>query len=172
MSCMPNHLARTYDVEQISHTEVATRHTGLLLVGARMGVGQSTGFVVFHRKIFDSYLWQMHPNHLKVAIACVVFANWRDEQWWTGTTRMTIPRGSLVTSQQKLGEKLGLTRRQVHGALKRLQSAGFLKLVQARGQQFSLISVTNYSQYQDIPEGEGQDEVQARCRRGAGEVHK
>ncbi len=118
-----------------------------------MGAEQRSGFVVWHRRVFGSWLWSLPPAHFKIAFALVGFANWQTEQWHDGTTPVAIDRGEFVTSIGKLADAIpGVTERQVRRTLDKLQAAGMVKLVAGRSSNYSRIRLVNYSGYQDIPE--------------------
>ncbi len=132
-----------------------------------MGAGQHSGFVVIHRQIFDSGLWrQFSPADFKVAIACIVFANWKSGEWHTSSGIIEIERGQFVTSTQKLADDLKLTRKTVRGSLQRLSRAEFLKLGTNTGQKFTIITVLNYCLYQDQSDNADQTTGHSRATHG------
>ena len=114
------------------------------------------GFVVVHRAIFDSWLWHIEHSHFKVALTCLMLANWREQQWFDGRTRRTIARGEFVTSQQHLAAHAHVTLKQVRRALDVLRRGGFLETEAGRASNFTLIRLVNYAIYQDIPEDKGE----------------
>ena len=60
---------------------------------------------------------------------------------------VTIKRGSLATSYASVGEQTNLSIKQVRTALEHLKSTGEITVV--RHSKFQVISITNYSVYQD-----------------------
>lgn len=119
-----------------------------------MTVQSSTaGFVVVHRAMRESWLWHLKPPHFKVAIACLLMANWRDGEWFTPNAgRVVVPRGSFVTSLEHLAKEARVSVSQVRTALAHLRQGGFIEVDAGRDKSFTTISVINYRKYQDPPQ--------------------
>lgn len=121
-----------------------------------------SGFVKLYRQIQDSPLWGLPPGQFKVAMACLLQANWRPQEVWIAGGRATIPVGSFVASQERLAEYAGVTRKTVRLALGRLQDLNFLNV--KRGQAGAIISINNFADYQQSPGQEGPEKGQERAR--------
>ncbi len=131
------------------------------------------GFIVLYRAMMESWLWRLSPSDFKIAVACIFLANWEDRKWFDGKKLMTIPRGSFVSSTEKLAKKCGkgITRKMIRGALSRLEVAEFLILGTRKGQAYTVVTIVNYEEYQKVRRKMGQDEGQARAKQGPGEGH-
>lgn len=125
-----------------------------------------SGWVKLHRSLVN-WEWYGNINVWRVFSHLILTANY-EEQRWQG---LVIQRGQRVVSLPNLAVEIGLTVKQVRGALDKLKRTGELEI---KGRAlFSLITVVNYNKYQgdedmegqtkDTPEGrqkadEGQDE--------------
>ncbi len=114
------------------------------------------GFVVVHRTMLDSWLWHVAHSHFKLALTCLLLANWRDQQWFDGRERRTIRRGEFVTSQDNLAAAARLTVKQVRRGLDVLRRGEFIEIESGRASSYTLIRVVNYSAYQDVPDEVGE----------------
>lgn len=129
------------------------------------------GFIVLHRKAMQSWLWQISDGDFKLAMTCLLMANWQSGKWFDGAKMVHVERGSFITSAEKLATRCGpgFTRKKVRGGLARLQAAEFLKLGTQQGQKWTLVTIENYSKYQDKPEAVGQVMGQVRAKSGPSE---
>lgn len=134
-----------------------------------MGLGQREGFVVWHRSVFASELWQLPGDDFKLAFALVGYANWSEERWFDGTRHILIPRGVLVTSQKKLAADLGISRHQLRRSLNKLARIGFVNPRTNQRTRYASISVINYDRYQDVSE-QPAHEMRTRRARDAHET--
>jgi len=116
------------------------------------------GFITLNRALFDHPLWQgLTPGQRCVLIAVIEMANWKDGRWWHRLLKkeLKIPRGSFVASQSRIAQRANVSRKVVRGALDQLASADFITRCskgQGSGHAFTIITVRNYSKYQDVPE--------------------
>ena len=99
------------------------------------------GYILEHRKIIQ---WRWYHDiavaHLfRHLILCAnyITADWQD---------ITIYRGQLVTSRQRLSDETGLTEKVVRRCLKVLARTGEISIKTTS--QYSLITICNYSKYQ------------------------
>lgn len=105
-----------------------------------------SGFVKLWRDILESYLFELPPSHLKVALACISMANWEPVEHWDGSTKLVVPRGSFVVDTRKLAERLRLGRQAVRCALNNLTKGGFT--TQHTTRRLMIVSLVNYERYQ------------------------
>lgn len=91
--------------------------------------------------------WFTDSNTLTVWIYCLSQANWKPGRFMGHE----IPRGSFATSVQHIATDCGLTNRNVRTSLEKLKNSENLTIKTTN--KFSLISVVNYSKYQNSDEG-------------------
>lgn len=129
------------------------------------------GFITLHRKIVESWLWQLSPSDFKIALTCAFMANWADGKWFDGQEMIFIPRGTFVSSTAKIANKAGkgITDKMVRGCLRRLVAAEFLELVTQRGKRYSTVTIVNYNRYQDVQSKEGKPAGELRANSGQSE---
>ena len=100
------------------------------------------GWIKLHRSILD-WEWHDDPNTFCLWIHLLLMAN-HDEQKWHG---MAIPRGSLLTSREKLADISKLSTQNVRTSLKKLTKSQNLTIKSTK--QYTLITICNYNTYQD-----------------------
>ena len=105
-------------------------------------MGKSKGYIKLYRNILD---WELFSdiNARLVFIQLLLTANYEDKIW----QGYTIKRGSRVISYEKFAKEVGLTKRQVRGAIEKLEKARCA--ARLRYPRFSIISVNNFEKYQD-----------------------
>lgn len=114
------------------------------------------GWIKFWRKTLESSVFTSLPaSDFKVFMACLALANNMGRAWFNGSGEEEIPRGSFVTSQPKLADLTGLTRKQVRGALQRLEKIGSIR-AKERAKRYTVVEVVNFESYQDGEEAPGQ----------------
>lgn len=104
------------------------------------------GYIKLHREVLDSYLWTMPPEQMSVALTCLLLANWRDGSVWSGGRKIQIPRGSFMTSIEKLAKAARVSQKTTRTSLKNLEKAEFLASQSTN--RHRIISITNYESYQ------------------------
>ena len=99
------------------------------------------GWLKIYRKIID---WEWYTDvPVRVLFEhCLFKANIKDKNW----KGKLIKRGSFVTSYENLAFETGLTVRQTRTALSKLKMTG--ELTHQTTNQYSMIIVNNYEQYQ------------------------
>jgi hypothetical protein len=107
------------------------------------------GYVREYRKII---LWQWYRD---IAVAhlfrhLILCANYTTANW----QGITVSRGQLVTSRQKLSYETGLTEKVVRRCLKVLEKTGEIQLQHAN--KYTLITICKYSEYQSDESAVGQ----------------
>jgi DNA-binding transcriptional regulator YhcF (GntR family) len=113
-------------------------------------VAERGGFIVLWRKALDGWLFDLPPGQFKVAIRLLHDANWKDSSALRGGQRITIQRGQALVSQHGLAESCGVSRNTVRRALEVLEGAEFITT--ERTKHHTVVTVVNYSKYQDVPD--------------------
>ncbi len=124
-----------------------------------------SGYVRLYRKLLENPVWtQLSPAVLKVLIAFLLKANWKPAIWYDGSVEVQIPRGSFITSYDKMAKFCNLTPKQVRGAFDHLEKLGFATYTRAI--KWTMVTVLNYRTYQSPAEPEGR--VTAQPGQGKG----
>lgn len=100
-----------------------------------------SGHVILHRKILG-WEWYMDINTCRLFIHMILKANWKDGKF-RGTT---VPRGSFVSSLDKLSEETKLTKREIRTAIAHLKTTG--ELTVRTTNKYSVFTIQNYDLYQ------------------------
>lgn len=100
-------------------------------------------YIKIQRKILD-WEWYRNLNTCRLFFHVLLKANWKDGRF----EGKDIPAGSFVSSVSKLSEETGLTQREVRTAVDHLRSTGELTIKSYN--KYSVFTVNNYCQYQDI----------------------
>lgn len=100
------------------------------------------GFITLHRKMLE---WEWYTdNNVKVLfLHCLFKANHKAKKW----QGITIERGQFITGRKQLSLETGLTEQQVRTALTKLNGK---ELTIKTTNKYSVVTVVNYSTYQDI----------------------
>jgi hypothetical protein len=106
-----------------------------------------TRWVKIHSCILDHPIWTSTvPAVAKLFVGLILQANWQEKKWWDGAQEITIPRGSLITSVNRLCTIYNLSRQVCRDALENQQK---LDLVTIKGtNRWTMITITNYEAYQ------------------------
>lgn len=93
----------------------------------------------------------------------VLKANWKPGERRYDERIYKLERGDLVLGERKLAEAFGWSRKKVRGVISRLEDAGMItqKRAQHGAQRAPVITVCNYSLYQDVKETANQGGAQA-----------
>jgi hypothetical protein len=108
------------------------------------------GFIVLHRKILDSWVWTLPLEQRMVALQLLLEANWKPTKVFRGKRLVTVPRGSCIIALRELADRVGVGVQTVRTALVNLEAGAFL--TRTPTQHHTLVSITNYSKYQDRAE--------------------
>lgn len=101
------------------------------------------GHIFLHRKIIE-WEWYLDINTCRLFIHMLLIANWK-EGHYRGTT---VPRGSFVSSLDKLSEETGLTKREIRTAISHLKTTGEVTVKTTN--KFSVFTIKNYALYQSF----------------------
>lgn len=99
------------------------------------------GYVKIHRKILE-WSWYRDINTCRLFIHMLLKANWKE----AGFRDTTVPRGSFVSSLDKLSEETMLTKREIRTAISHLKSTGEVTVKTTN--RYSIFSIKNYELYQ------------------------
>lgn len=125
------------------------------------------GFIILARSTYkNSSTWQnLTPEQKVVMITLLMMANHKENKWWDGNKFVTVKRGQLITSLDKLVKSCGkgITIKKTRTALEKLEKMGFLASKSTN--QYRLINIDNYDFYQTI----GNYEASERAKRGQSE---
>lgn len=120
-------------------------------------------FIKLHRSILQWEWWDNH-NTTRLFLYCLVKANWKDDSW----QGIEVPRGSFITSYEKLANETGLTLKQIRVALNNLKRTS--EVAHKGHSNYSVITINNYDLYQSkgiqtdtLGANEGQTEGKQRA---------
>ncbi len=101
----------------------------------------TNGYIKIYRKLLQ-WEWWDDPIMLKAWIYILLTATHKDIRWMG----VIIPRGCFVTTQRKLANELGVSRRTVQKTIKRLEKCGNIST--KVNHDHTIIIVCNYDSYQ------------------------
>ena len=121
------------------------------------------GFVRIYRSIFDNPTFRDIGEAMFFAFL-VIKANWRAGERRYDERVYKLERGDLVLGERKLAEGFGWKRQKVRGVISRLEATNMLtrKWDQHGTQRAPVISICNYSLYQDVKKAPNQGADQAQ----------
>lgn len=99
------------------------------------------GYIRVDRKILD-WEWYKDNNTKNLFFHLLLKANWKDGNFMGNT----IPRGTFVTSLQKLATETGMSIREIRTALEHLKTTG--EVTCKTTNRYSMVTITNYEYYQ------------------------
>ena len=101
----------------------------------------SEGWIKLHRQ-FLKWEWHDSPETAHLFVILLLLANHEDEKWHG----LTIHRGQILTSRDKLAVHSGLTVQRVRTSLSRLEQTGEIR--RKTTNRFTVITISNYDRYQ------------------------
>ncbi len=108
----------------------------------------SKGWISIHRKIKEHWLWKDKPfSKGQVWIDMLMMANHEDNKFILGNELIDVKRGSFVTSEVKLSEQWGWTRKRTRSFLSVLELDQML--TKKSTTKYTTITIVNYDLYQD-----------------------
>ena len=123
------------------------------------GEADMTGFVAAYREVVDHPLFAGNSERLGAWMWLVMKAAWKPVKFDISGKIVTIQRGQLCVSRAQLSKAWGMSPSGVERFLTRLKTEQMIG--QETGQGRSIITICNYSKYQDISEQAGQATGQA-----------
>jgi hypothetical protein len=100
-----------------------------------------------------------------VWITILGYANFTEKEWIYQGTRVTVPSGTWITTQEHLAELSGVSRKQVRNAIKDLIALESIRANQ-RANRYTEICIVNWPIYQSNEIHEGQPKGQERANQG------
>lgn len=107
------------------------------------------GWIKLYDKMLD-WEWYGNTNVVRVFLHCLLKANYQQRVW----QGVKIERGQFITSVASMSAELGLSPKQVRGALMKLERANNLAIKGTN--KYSVITICNYDNYQSSPDTKGQ----------------
>lgn len=108
------------------------------------------GFIVLWRKIEDNPIFK-DSIALHLFIHLLLEANHKPARFVFNDKEETLVRGQMITGRKKIVEKTGIKESTVYKKLKLLEKLGFCNI--KSNNKFSVITISNYSLYQDLEIG-------------------
>ena len=112
------------------------------------------GFVALHRQALDHPLFQGDAQRLGAWLWLIARAAWKPTRFNVAGHIVTLDRGQLCASRSQMAKAWGMSESAVERFLTRLQTGHMIE--RATGQGKSIITVCNYSKYQDLSDEAGQ----------------
>ena len=103
-------------------------------------------YIKLHRKLLYSECFKK-PEHLKLWIYCLLRANHADSDIFHGGKMVKVLRGSFITGRHKMSEDTGISERKIRTFLDSKKATKDLTIESTK--QYSVVTVCNYSDYQD-----------------------
>jgi hypothetical protein len=122
-------------------------------------VKDNNGYIRLHRKILESGIYKTEKL-FKLAITLLLLANHAEGQWMGHK----IKRGQLVTGRKSLSKLTHINESTIYKNLKKLENMRFCNI--ESNNEFSLISILKYDQYQSDGNNQSNNEVTTREQRG------
>jgi biotin operon repressor len=104
------------------------------------------GWIKLDRSIFEHWIFQ-DAEKFRAFVDLIQLARWKDEKLLIGNEIVNIPRGSYYTSELKLAEKWGWSRKKTREYLKLLESEGMI--IKKGTTKGTTLIIENYRLYQD-----------------------
>ena len=109
----------------------------------------SKGWISVHRQIWNSWVWDDKPFSKGQAwIDLLLLANHEPNKTLIGNQIIHVKRGELISSEVKLSERWGWSRKKTREFLKVLQSDGMI--TKKSTSKYTAITIVNYEIYQDV----------------------
>ena len=124
------------------------------------------GWISVCRSVQDHWIWADQPFAYGQAwVDLLLLAQYEEQKFLLGSPRklVILPRGALFTSQTKLAERWGWSRKKVHHFLQLLERDGMIRVEKAA--KGMIVELCNYGLYQDF----SREEEQGRDSTGTGE---
>ncbi|MCF8218765.1 MAG: hypothetical protein K9J21_07260 [Bacteroidales bacterium] len=119
----------------------------------------NNGWIKLYRQ-FLQWEWYDDINTKVLFIHLLLKANYKENSWHG----IKIKRGQLITGLHSLSFETKLSIKQIRNSLQKLQKTG--EIDKQSGNQFSIITICNYDQYNNIDEKEGKQTDKQRASKG------
>lgn len=124
------------------------------------------GWIKLHRQITEHWLWEEKPFSKGQAwIDLLLQANHKENKVPFGNQLISIERGEFLTSESKLAERWGWSRKRVRNFLEMLSQDGMIENIKMPNKG-TRIKIVNYEVYQDLGDNRGttEDTTQEQLR--------
>lgn len=111
---------------------------------------QHQGFIKLYRQLLDSNIKEIGIQGIGFACYCLLKANHKDAKWFDGNNYQEIKRGQFITSLPQMAGDLKVGIQVIRTLLKKFARLDFL--TDKPTNRYRLITIVNYSKYQDKPE--------------------
>jgi hypothetical protein len=111
------------------------------------------GFVKLHRAVRGTAIAQ-HPEYFAAWVHILCMATHKTRQQVVGTKIVDLKPGDLVFGRHKFSATTGISENKVRSALKVMTGLGMI--ASKSHSKFSVISITNWTKYQDQPPANNQ----------------
>lgn len=113
------------------------------------------GWICLHRSLMDNWVYS-DPVALKAWIYILLTANHKEAKVLFDGNLVLVNKGQFLTSVRKFAEKVGCTRRKAENLLELFEKDNMIH--RQRYKRGTLLSVVNYSVYQDKRDSESTNE--------------
>ena len=105
------------------------------------------GWISLHRCIQSHWLWEEKPfTYGQAWVDLLLLVNHKDKKVLVDATLVTVPAGSMITSELKLADRWGWGRTRLRNFLKLLEADGMIERKATNKQ--TTINVVNWEKYQ------------------------
>ena len=128
------------------------------------------GWIKLHRQITEHWLWEEKPFSKGQAwIDLLLQANHKENKVPFGNQLISIERGEFLTSESKLAERWGWSRKKVRNFLTMLSQDGMIENIKMPNKG-TRIKIVNYKVYQDLGDNTGttKDTTQEQLKNNRG----
>lgn len=99
------------------------------------------GHIKLYRK-FTEWEWYSDANTCRIFLHILIMANWQDKKW----KGIEIQRGQFLSSYEKIGEELKLSRQQVRTSVSKLILTN--EITTSASSKYTVFTVVKYDLYQ------------------------
>lgn len=101
-------------------------------------------YIKLHRSMME-WEWYKNANTMRIFVHMLFKANWKDGKF----EGKDIPRGSFVSSLDKLAEETNLSKDKVRTAVKHLIFTN--EITTQKFPKYTVFAIKNYNRFQDVP---------------------
>ena len=106
------------------------------------------GWIKVHRKMLNSPIWQ-DSKLAHVWMTCLLKATHKKNDALLGRKKITLKPGQFVTGRRKAAAEMGMSEKGYTSAMRSLVDFGMLKIETSQGQAGTVVSICNWSTYQN-----------------------
>jgi len=105
-----------------------------------------SGWICLHRPLLKHWIYD-EPEALKFWVTLLMNANWETKTTLFNKRLVTVERGQIVFGRKVFSARLGISEKKLRRYCEMLEVEGMIG--QQKTSRYTLITVLNYSQYQD-----------------------